>query len=153
MAKDTREVDVIKGVPDRNESGNHHSSEIWERDSGDLPYYTKIKQMLELPGVDDLPGVALRSVLKDETMLNAAGFLVFYAEKYHIDWLKDMIRFKLAGSAGIGGLARLQALFAGTNLFAPDSHRIAMGLGPSKHSEKVHRSSDFREKDGQHIEE
>lgn len=148
--------EVIAGDPDTPRGNGHNPNqpsgvgitnpEYWERDFDQMSFLSKIEKILEFPGIDDMAGATLRSVIKDDRQLNAIIRLYYRHRKFHDDDHQEMLRIKLAGLASMGGVARLEALFAATNLIAPDMYRTARGLPRAKSREDVRRGSDFREK-------
>jgi len=114
-------------------------------------YSNNIEKIYELPGIDDMAGVFLRGRFKNERSLNAHLRLAYRHTKFKDDKHQELLRAKIAGSAAIGGVSRLEALFAGVNLIAADMYRAVLGLPKNKgkhgEEERVMRGSDFRSGD------
>lgn len=122
--------------------------DYWEKDFSDLPFYTIIEKLFELP--DDLAGSIIRSVIKDERQANAFIILADRFEKYHDERHMKMLRYKLATMAAMGGRARIEALFGAIRLLAPDMYRAAIGMprsknGLEKREEVMRGAPDYRE--------
>ena len=115
----------------------------------ELPWANKIEKIYEVPGVNDMAGVFTRGIFKNERTLNAHLKLMYRHKKFGLEDLQELLRTKVAGTAAIGGVRALEALFAAVNLIAPDMYRTARGMPKSKGNkeEKVVRGSDFRQFD------
>lgn len=112
----------------------------------EMSWNDKIEKIYEIPDTSNMAGVFLRGIFKNERQLNAHLRLMYRHKKFKDDEHQELLRCKIAGSAGIGGVGRLDALFAAVNLIAPDMYRTARGLPKLKKGEKeeIHRGSDFR---------
>lgn len=137
--------EVIKGSPATPKG--IADPEYWEKDFEDMPWYNKIEKIMELPGTKDMAGVFARSVLKNNRQRTAAVRLAYRHIKFKDNDHQEMLRMQLATTIGEGGVGRLDMLFAGTNLVAPDMYRTARGMQrPRSEREPVYRGSDFRER-------
>lgn len=107
---------------------------------------SRIEKVYEIPDIADMPGVFLRGIIKNERSLNAMLRLAYRHQKFGDTNHQELLRMKIAGTAAIGGVARLDALFAATDLVASDMYRAARNLPKLKKQEKeeIHRGSDFR---------
>lgn len=112
-------------------------------------FANNIEKLYELPGIDDMAGVILRGNFKNDRQLNAVLRLMYRHQKFADTKHQEMLRAKIAGTAAIGGVSRLEALFGGTNLVASDMYRAARGLPKLRKNdqERIVRGSDFRERD------
>jgi len=106
----------------------------------------RIKKILEVPAIDDMAGIFIRGIFKNEKQLNAALRLAKRHIKFKDEDNQEVLRIKIAGMAGIGGTARLEALFGSTNMIASDMYRVARGMPKLKDGkeEKVIHSNDYR---------
>ncbi|MBA7613517.1 hypothetical protein ES703_20768 [subsurface metagenome] len=106
-----------------------------------------VEKLYELPGIEDMPGVFLRGIFKNERSLNAHLRLMYRHKKFKDTEHQELLRAKIAGSAAIGGVSRLDALFAAVNLIASDMYRAARGMPKAKkgEEEKIVRGSDYRQ--------
>lgn len=118
----------------------------WEGDYPDGDWGNNVEKLYEVPGIEDMAGVFLRGIFKNERSLNAHLRLAYRHIKYKDTNHQELLRTKIAGSAAINGVSRLDALFAAVNLLASDMYRAARGMPKTKKGEedKVIRSSDFR---------
>jgi hypothetical protein len=116
-------------------------------DDYELPWSSRIEKIYELPGLEDMAGVVLRGIFKNERQLNAVLRLAYRHRKFGDTNHQELLRMKIAGTAAIGGVGRLDALFAATNLVASDMYRTARNMPKLKkgEQEQIHRGSDFRE--------
>lgn len=117
---------------------------------GDYPiggFNNAVKDIYELPGVDDFAGVLLRGRIKNERQLNAILRLNYRHIKFNDNSHQELLRAKVAGSAAIGGVRSLEALFGAIQVVASDMYRAVLGLPKRKKDdeEKVIRGSDFRQ--------
>lgn len=112
----------------------------------ELPWADKIEKIYEMPDVKNMPGVFIRGNIKNERQLNAMLRLAYRHDKFNDTKHQELLRMKIAGTAAIGGVARLESLFATTNMIASDMYRVARGMPKLKDGkeEKVYRGSDFR---------
>lgn len=113
-------------------------------------YGNDIEKVMTVPEIDDMPGLAIRSVFKNERQLNASARLVYRHWKFGDIEHQKLMRYKLAGMAAIGGVSRLEQLMTAVKLLASDMYRAARGM--PKHNgkngeERVIRGSDFREQE------
>lgn len=110
-------------------------------------FRNNIEKIYDLPGTEDMAGVFLRGVIKNERQRNAMVRLFYRHKKFNDQNHQEMLRVMIAATAGMNGLARIEALEAGTNLLALDVHRLAAGLPQLKKGETDHvvRGSDFRQ--------
>jgi len=113
--------------------------------------YNAVKDIYELPGIEDMAGVLLRGRIKNERQLNAILRLYYRHEKFNDTKHKELLRAKVAGSAAIGGVRSLEALFAGIQIVASDMYRAVLGLPKLKRGEEEHvvKGSDFRKNNEQ----
>ena len=114
----------------------------------EFPYSDKINKILEFPDTDDMAGVVERGIFKDERSLNAILRLAHRHIKFGDKQHQELLRMKVSGTTGIGGVARLDALFTAVNLIAPEMYRTARGMTRRTNKEgeePIHRGSDFRE--------
>lgn len=121
----------------------------WEKDYPIGGFNNTIKDIYELPGIDDMAGVILRGRFKNERSLNAHLRLLRRHEKFGDIEHKKMLRAKIAGSAAIGGVRSLEALFGAIQVVASDMYRAVLGLPKLKkgEEEKMIRGSDIRRDD------
>ena len=117
----------------------------YERDY-EMPWSDKIEKIYEVPPITDMAGVMARGIIKNDRQLNAILRLAYRHMKFRDNKHQELLRMKVIGTAAIGGVARLEALFAGTNLIASEMYRVARGMPKLKEGkeEKVYRGSDFR---------
>jgi len=118
----------------------------WEADYPDGDWGNNIEKLYEVPPIDDMAGVFLRGIFKNERSLNAHLRLMYRHQKYGDKEHQELLRAKIAGSAAINGVSRLDALFAAVNLLASDMYRAARGMPKVKRGEeeRIVRGSDFR---------
>lgn len=121
---------------------------------GDYPvggFNNVVKDIYELPGTDDMAGVLLRGRIKDERQLNAILRLYYRHEKFNDQQHKQLLRMKIAGTAAIGGVRSLEALFGSIQMLASDMYRAVLRLPKLKKNEeeKVYKGSDFRRNETQ----
>lgn len=123
--------------------------ENWEGDYPDGDFGNNIQKLYEVPDIADMAGVFLRGVFKNERSLNAHLRLMYRHRKFGDIEHQELLRAKIAGSAAIAGLSRLDAVQAAVNVLAPDLYRIARGLPKAKKDEqdRVIRGSDFSRKE------
>lgn len=134
----------MKGKDNNHQSVGVTNLEYWEKDFNDLPFYTIIEKLLDTP--NEMSGAIIRSVLKDERQSNAIILLANRFKKYHDERHMEMLKWKLASLAAIGGRARIEALFGAIRLIAPDMYRAVMGMQRQKEKEQIYRGGpDFRE--------
>jgi len=113
-------------------------------------YGNNIQKIYEMPAIIDMAGVFLRGRFKNERSLNAHLRLMYRHAKFNDDGHQELLRSKIAGSAAVNGIARLEALQAAVNLLAPDMLRTALGMSKIKKGEDDRilrggeRNSDFR---------
>lgn len=119
--------------------------ENYEKDY-EFPYADKIQKILEFPGIEDMAGVIVRGIFKNERQLNAVLRLAYRHRKFGDTNHQELLRMKVAGTAAVGGVGRLDALFTAVNLIASDMYRTARNMPNARGEEKVLRGSDFREK-------
>lgn len=144
--------EVIAGGTGPQNRGNGHdapgitSMDYWEKDFENMPFWTRIEKLLDLPPIKDMAGVMIRSIVKNERQGNAILRLSYRHKKFKDNNHQEMLREKLGMTVGIGGVGRLDALFGVVNMVAPDMYRTARGM-PRKEGprENVKKSSDFRE--------
>ncbi len=112
----------------------------------EIPYDNRIEKIYELPPIEDMPGVFLRGVFKNDNVANACLRLMYRHAKFNDVRHQQLLRAKIASTAAIGGVSRLDALFAAVNLLASDMYRAARGMPKLKKGEEEHvvRGSDFR---------
>ena len=112
----------------------------------EMPWSDKIEKIYEVPPIKDMAGVIARGIIKNDRQLNAMLRLAYRHEKFGDTRHQELLRMKVIGTAAIGGVARLEALFSATNLIASEMYRIARGMPKLKEGkeEKIHRGSDFR---------
>lgn len=116
-------------------------------------YGNNIEKIYEMPDIDDMAGVFLRGRFKNERELNAAIRLMYRHDKFNDKKHQELLRARIAGSAALQGLRSLEALFAGTNLLAPDMYRSLLGLKKKKRDEDdriIKGGSDFRREERPH---
>ncbi len=118
----------------------------YEGDYPDGDFKNNIEKIYEVPGIEDMAGVVIRGIFKSERQLNAIIRLSYRHRKYNDVAHQEMLREKIAGSAAINGVGRLDALQAGVNLLAPDMYRVARDMPKLRKGERetVVRGSDFR---------
>ncbi len=106
-----------------------------------------VKDLYEVPGIEDMANVFIRGNFKNERQLNAALRLYYRHKKFSDTTHQEMLRCKVAGSSAIGGASRVEALFGATCLVASDMYRVVKGLPKAKHGEqdRVIKGSDFRD--------
>lgn len=123
--------------------------ENWERDYPAGNFNNTIKDIYDLPGIDDMPAVLLRGRIKNERQLNAILRLMYRHGKFNDTRHKELLRAKIAGSAAIGGVRSLEALFGAIQIVASDMYRAVLGLPKLKRGEeeKIVKGGDFRKKD------
>lgn len=113
----------------------------------ELPWYDRVEKIYELPDINDMAAVILRSNLKvkDERRANAMIRLAYRHIKFGLKGKQELLRMKCAATAAEGGAARLDALFAAVNLIAPDMYRASRGLPKHKDgkNEDIRKASDF----------
>lgn len=112
----------------------------------EMSWENKIEKIYEIPGIDNMAGAFLRGIFKNERSLNAHLRLMYRHRKFGDTEHQELLRAKIAGSAAINGVSRLDALFAAVNLLASDMYRAARGMPKLKRNEeeRVVRGSDFR---------
>lgn len=112
----------------------------------EMPWADKVEKIYEIPDIKDMAGVFLRGIFKNERSLNAHLRLMYRHAKFTDTEHQELLRAKIAGSAAINGVSRLDALFAAVNMLASDMYRAARGLPKLKkgEEERVVRNSDFR---------
>lgn len=110
-----------------------------------IPFATIIEKMLEMP--NDMLGATIRSVIKDENQANELILLNAWCDRFkpECEPIRNMLKMKLATQAGMGGRARMEALFAVIRLLAPGMYRDILGLPKKKGDEEVARGPDYRE--------
>lgn len=118
----------------------------WEMDYPDGDFGNNVEKLYNVPDIDDMAGVFLRGIFKNERSLNAHLRLMYRHAKFNDTSHQELLRAKIAGSAAINGVSRLDALFAAVNLLASDMYRTARGMPRVKkgEEERVIRGSDFR---------
>ncbi len=138
-----RQTDVLGGSYKRYDLTDPAN---WEGDYPDGNFGNNVEKLYELPDTDDMAGVFLRGIFKNERSLNAHLRLMYRHSKFGDKDHQDLLRAKVAGSAAINGVSRLDALFAAVNLLASDMYRVARGMPKLKGNEKerIVRGSDFR---------
>lgn len=111
----------------------------------------KIEKIYEIPDIKDMAGVIARGIIKNERQLNAILRLSYRHQKFGDANHQELLRQKIIGTAAIGGVRSLDALFAANGLLAPDMYRVARNMpkykqrGETEKEEPVYRGSDFRE--------
>ena len=112
----------------------------------EIPFEDRIKQIYSVPGTDDMAGVFLRGIFKNDRQVNACLRLSYRHKKFGDNDHQELLRAKIAASAALGGVSRLDALFAAIGLIASDMYRVARGMPRLKkgEEEKITRGSDFR---------
>lgn len=124
----------------------------YERDY-ELSGGSKVGQIYEIPEIKDMAGILARGIIKNERQLNAILRLSYRHKKFKDDNHQELLRQKIIGTAAIGGVRSLDALFAANGLLAPDMYRVARGMpkykgrGEREREEPVYRGSDFREQE------
>lgn len=118
--------------------------EHWKKDYPASPASSDISDIYELPDIDNFAEIMERGVFKTEDDIDYMAVCWYLDDMFGLEKGKEMLRIKIAGTIGVGGAGRLDAIFAKTRLFAPDSYRVMRKL-PKNKDEKVYRSSDFRE--------
>ncbi len=110
-------------------------------------YSNNVEKLYEIPEIDDMAGVFLRGIFKTERSLNAHLRLMYRHRKFGDTEHQELLRAKIAGSAAINGVSRLDALFAAVNLLASDMYRAARGMPKVKkgEEERIVRGSDYRQ--------
>ena len=106
---------------------------------------SRIKEMMRIPEKDDMAGIMVRSIFKNERQRIAAVRLAKRHIKFKDTVNQEALRVFCASTVGQGGVGRLEQLFGVTNLFASDSYRVARGIEKSKKEEKIYHGSDFRQ--------
>lgn len=121
----------------------------YEDDYPDGNFGNNVEKLYEVPDIDDMAGVFLRGIFKNERSLNAHLRLMYRHKKFGDTEHQELLRAKIAGSAAINGVSRLDALFAAVNLLASDMYRAARGMPKVKkgEEERIIRGSDFRDRD------
>lgn len=120
-------------------------------DDYDITGGGKIQKIYEIPDISDMAGVLARGIIKNDRQLNAILRLSYRHNKFGDKSHQEMLRQKIIGTAAIGGVRSLDALFAANGLLAPDMYRVARGMpkfkqqGKREEEEPVYRGSDFRE--------
>lgn len=121
--------------------------EHWEKDFDNMPFWDKIEKLLELPSTKDMAGIIIRSIVKDDRQANAILRLSYRHKKFHDNTHQEMLREKLAMNVAMGGVGRIEAVFGGVNMIAPDMYRVARGMPKNdKPKENIQKNSDFRER-------
>lgn len=117
----------------------------YERDY-EMPWADKVEKIYEIPQKEDMAGVFLRGIFKNERTLNAHLRLAYRHTKFDDKDHQELLRAKIAGSAAINGVSRLDALFAAVNMLASDMYRVARDMPKLRkgEQERVYRSSDFQ---------
>lgn len=118
----------------------------YEGDYPDGDFRNNVEKIYELPAADDMPGVFLRGIFKTERQVNACLRLMYRHKKFGDIDHQELLRAKVAATAAMNGISRLDALFAAVNLLASDMYRTARGMPRLKkgEEERVIRGSDFR---------
>lgn len=116
----------------------------------EMPWADRIEKIYEVPAIDNMAGVFIRGIFGNERKLNAHLRLMYRHKKFGDNDHQEMLRCKIAGSAGVGGVGRLDALFAAIGMLAPEMYRTARNLplpkrGKREEQEQVVRGSDFRQ--------
>jgi len=121
----------------------------WEGDYPMGDFQNNVEKIYEVPQIDDMAGVFLRGRFKNERSLNAHLRLMYRHRKFGDDEHQELLRTKIAGSAALNGISRLEALQAAVNLLAPDMLRTALGMQKVKKGEddRILRNSDFRKEE------
>ncbi|MDD5511752.1 MAG: hypothetical protein PHI12_13215 [Dehalococcoidales bacterium] len=109
----------------------------------EMSWANRIEKILEVPDVEDMAQVIIRGNFRNERQLNAILRLSHRHEKFGQTKHQELLRQKIAGTAALGGLSRVEGLFAAIGLLASDIYRAAKGL-PKVKEDKVYRGSDFR---------
>lgn len=119
----------------------------WESGYPDSDFSNNVKQLLDVPGTDDMAGVFIRGIFKNEAQANACLRLMYRHKKFGDSDHQEMLRCKIASSAAINGVSRLDALFGAVNLLASDMYRTARGMTQLKkgQQENIVKGSDFRQ--------
>lgn len=112
----------------------------------EMPWADKVEKIYEIPEIKDMAGVFLRGIFKNDRSLNAHLRLMYRHKKFGDTDHQELLRAKVAGSAAINGVSRLDALFAAVNMLASDMYRAARGMPKRKkgEDETIARGSDFR---------
>ena len=115
----------------------------------EMTWSDKIEKILAMPATNDMAGVFLRGIFKNDRQINAMLRLAYRHDKFGDTKHQELLRMKIAATAALGGVSRLEALFAGTNMIASDMYRVARNMPKLKDGkeEKVYRGSDFRSED------
>lgn len=118
----------------------------------EMPWADKVEKIYEMPEIKDMAGVFLRGIFKNERSLNAHLRLMYRHAKFADTKHQELLRAKVAGSAAINGVSRLDALFAAVNMLASDMYRTARGMPRLKRGEeeRIVRGSDFRNEEKPH---
>ncbi len=120
----------------------------WEGDYPDGSFGNNVEKLYEVPKIEDMAGVFLRGIFKNERALNAHLRLMYRHRKLGDIEHQELLRAKIAGSAAINGVSRLDALFAAVNLLASDMYRTARGMPKARKGEEERivsgRGGDFR---------
>lgn len=121
------------------------NQEWWQRQMNQFGQQDRTKQIYEMPSIEDMAGIAARTVFKNEKQKRAFVRLAYKNAKFKDSEHQNMLRNWAAANIAENGVARLEALFAATNLLAPDMYRTAKGMPRDKdRTENVKRGSDFR---------
>lgn len=121
----------------------------YEQDYPFGDFGNNVQKLYDVPDVTDMAGVFLRGIIKNDRQLNAMLRLSYRHRKFGDVEHQELLRAKIAGTAAINGVSRLDALFAAVNLLASDMYRTARGMPklPKGQEERVVRGSDFRKEE------
>jgi hypothetical protein len=107
-------------------------------------FASKIEKIMEVPDTKDMAAVFIRGNFKNERQLNAMLRLSYRHIKFKQPNHQELLRQKIAGTAAIKGLARVEGLSAAVNMIAPDLWRAVKDMPKVKDEKVIRGGSDFR---------
>ena len=118
--------------------------DFWEGAFSDAPTHNDMKEILELPSIDDLAGILQRGIYRDETVSVAIVELIDLCAKHKLKRQLETIRLRVASTVGWYGFGRTSQLQVGTGLGFPGVIREQLQMKKVKNGEDVQRGSDFK---------
>jgi hypothetical protein len=110
-------------------------------------FASKIEEIFKIPDTNDMAALIIRGNFKNDRQLNAILRLSYRHMKFNDKTHQDLLRQKIAGTAAIHGLARVEGLSAAVNMIAPDLWRAVKDMPKAKDEKVMRGGSDFRSQD------
>lgn len=113
----------------------------------DIETASRIREIMTIPAVDDMPSVMARAVFKNDRQRLAVVKLHKRHIKFHDFDNEAALRAWCASTIALNGLGRFEQTQVGIGVWADNSYRVARGFSQNKDESKIYKSSDFKSED------